>query len=282
MSDDAQVGVAFDFGAVSDVGLVRGNNEDAGYCSRNLLAVADGVAGGPAGEVASSLVIDVLRGLRPVSGSEPDDPRWPLLQQVERAHDRVAGAVETDRSLTGMATTLTAVLAGRSGRFRGVEGGELGLVHVGDSRLYLFHAWRLFPMTRDHSFPQLLVEQGRITPAEAEHHPQRSVIVRSLSADRGVQPDVILLLALVGQRLLLCSDGLSDYVPLERLSELLPQGAPQESAEALLDEALRRGSRDNVTVVVADVVRDDALPPAEQILGAAAESSSYDGSRRVG
>jgi PPM family protein phosphatase len=264
------VAIAFEFGAVSDVGSVRHRNEDSAYCSGHLLAVADGVAGGPAGDVASALVIDTLRRVDAAT-MDTDDPRRPLLSHVELAGDRLAGECQRDPDLAGMATTLTAVLTGRSDERNGRMGGELGLVHVGDSRLYLFHAGQLLPMTRDHSLPELLLEQGHITRAEADRHPQRSTIVRSVSTDADVRPDAVLLFAFDGQRLLLCSDGLSDYVPPGRLSDLVAVGTPQQAANALLEEALGRGSRDNITVVVADVVdrEDQTLPPVT--LGAAAE-----------
>ena len=264
--------IAFDFGAVSDVGSVRALNEDSAHCSRNLLVVADGVAGSPAGEVASALVVETLRQAH-VEINDSADPRAPLKAAARAAKARLAQEVQRHPRLTGMATTMTAVCTGRSGEVGRYQGGELGLVHVGDSRLYVLHAGRLFQLTRDHSLPQLLVEQGRITPAQAEHHPQRSVIVRSMTADGDVDADLVLLLALLGQRFILCSDGLSDYVSAQQLSDLAPHGTPQEAAHALLQAALKSGSRDNISVVVADVVDDGQLPDAELTLGAASEGS---------
>ena len=257
--------IAFDFGAVSDVGPVRQHNEDSAYCSRKLLAIADGVAGSSAGERASTIAIEALRALTPTA--EGNDPREVLLAGVQQASRELAHAVDRDPALAGMATTLTTVLTGRGDE----RGGEIGLVHIGDSRLYLFNMGRLHPMTRDHSLPQLLVDLGEITPAQAEQHPQRSVIVRSLSAGNSVHADVVLLVAAVGHRFVLCSDGLSDYVPVERMTELATQASPQEAADALLRESLARGSRDNISIIVADVVEGEHLPPTERTLGAAAQ-----------
>jgi protein phosphatase len=264
--------IAFEFGAVSDAGPIRPRNEDSAYCSSRLLAVADGVAGGPAGDVASALVIDAMRSID-FAADDKEDPRQLLVNHVVQAGQRLAEACDHEPELVGMATTLTAVLVGRSGDRFGHRGAEVGLAHVGDSRLYLLMAGQLYPMTRDHSLPQLLLEQGHISPAEAERHPQRSTIVRSVSADHDVKADAILLGVFEGQRLLLCSDGLTDYVPLARIRDVLGLGAAQDAANSLLDEALAHGSRDNVTVIVADVVDREDPPPSPMTLGAAAKQT---------
>ncbi|HET6908824.1 MAG TPA: protein phosphatase 2C domain-containing protein [Mycobacteriales bacterium] len=268
--------LGFDFGAVSDLGVGRGNNEDSAYCSGAVLAVADGVGGGPAGEVASTIAVEALRGLEADVGRS-DDPRPVLRERASIASARLDAAAREDPAVAGMATTLTAVLMGRCGKRYRRHGAEVGLLHVGDSRLYVSLAGQLFQLTRDHSLPQLLVDRGQLSAADAEHHPQRSMIVRSLQS--GVQPevDLVLLLLLEGQRLLLCSDGLSDYVPAPRISELLTKGPPQAAAEGLLEEALGCGSRDNITVVVADVLRRDGLPETSRTLGAAEAADSIHG-----
>lgn len=271
LGDDVRVAIGFDFGAVSDVGPVRLRNEDSAYCNSRLLAVADGVAGSPAGDVASALVIETMRQIALADLGEPDDPRGPLVSHLTMATDGLARACQQDPELVGMATTLTAVLVGRSGERFGKRGAEVGLIHVGDSRLYILMAGRLHPMTTDHSLPQLLLEQGHISHAEAERHPQRSTIVRSVNADPGVRPDSILLGVFEGQRLLLCSDGLTDYVPLPRVQDVLSLSTPTVAAEALLNEALAYGSRDNITVVVADVVDSEYLSPQSMTLGAAGQ-----------
>lgn len=260
--------IAFNFGGVSDVGAVRSRNEDSAYCSTQMLAVADGVAGGPAGDLASALTIDALRTVDSTSNREPDDPRALLLSQVEAAVRRIADACEQDPELLGMATTLTAVLIGRSGEGFGKLGCEVGLVHAGDSRLYLLHAGQLHLMTRDHSLPQLLLEEGHISYAEAQQHPRRSTIVRSICAEPGVRADAVLLGVAEGHRLLLCSDGLSDYASHDRMQAIVAVGTPQSAADTLLEEALASGSRDNITVVVADVVNGDLPGLAPALLGA--------------
>ena len=226
----------------SDLGLVRSNNEDSVYAGPRLLAIADGMGGHAAGEVASKLVIGVMESL-------DEDRRFPdllteLRDTVLEANVRIAQAVQRDGELEGMGTTLTAL------RF---VGSQVGLVHVGDSRAYLLRGDLLSQITHDDTYVQFLVDSGKITPDEAKEHPRKSVILRALLGSE-VEPDVSVRDARPGDRYLLCTDGLTDVVSAETIGETLRIPDPQEAADRLVELALRGGGPDNVTVIVADVV----------------------------
>ena len=230
------------YAARSDRGLVRANNEDSVYAGARLLALADGMGGHAAGEVASQLVIAALAHL------DDDEPGGDLLSQlndaVHQGNAAIAAHVEADPELEGMGTTLTAIL---------FAGNKLGLVHIGDSRGYLLRDGELSQITKDDTFVQTLVDEGRITAEEAHSHPQRSLIMRALTGHE-VEPTLIVREARVGDRYLLCSDGLSDPVSHETILDALQIPDVAESADRLIELALRGGGPDNVTVVVADVV----------------------------
>jgi protein phosphatase len=230
------------YAARSDRGLVRANNEDSVYAGARLLALADGMGGHAAGEVASQLVIAALAHL------DDDEPGGDLLSQLNEAvhqgNAAIAAHVEADPELEGMGTTLTAIL---------FAGNKLGLVHIGDSRGYLLRDGELVQITKDDTFVQTLVDEGRITAEEAHSHPQRSLIMRALTGHE-VEPTLIVREARSGDRYLLCSDGLSDPVSHETILDALQIPDVAESADRLIELALRGGGPDNVTVVVADVV----------------------------
>ena len=225
----------------SDLGLVRGNNEDSVYAGPRLLAVADGMGGHAAGEVASTIVIGSLEPLD--EDRRIDDLMGALRDSVIEANRRIADAVKQRKELEGMGTTLTAL------RF---VGSQVGLVHVGDSRAYLLRNDRLAQITHDDTYVQYLVDSGKLTPEEAKDHPRKSVILRALLGT-DVEPDVSIREARDGDRYLLCSDGLSDVVSTETILETLRIDDPQEAADRLVELALRGGGPDNVTVIVADV-----------------------------
>jgi protein phosphatase len=225
--------------------LVRANNEDSVYAGARLLALADGMGGHAAGEVASQLVIAALAHL------DDDEPGGDLLSKLDAAvregNSAIAAHVEADAELEGMGTTLTAIL---------FAGNRLGLVHIGDSRGYLLRDGELNQITKDDTFVQTLVDEGRITAEEAHSHPQRSLIMRALTGHE-VEPTLIMREARAGDRYLLCSDGLSDPVSHETIQEALQIPDVAESADRLIELALRGGGPDNVTVVVADVIDYD-------------------------
>lgn len=230
------------YAARSDRGLVRANNEDSVYAGARLLALADGMGGHAAGEVASQLVIAALAPL------DDDEPGGDLLSKLEAAvkegNAAIAEHIQADPELEGMGTTLTAIL---------FAGNRLGLVHIGDSRGYLLRDGELTQITKDDTFVQTLVDEGRITAEEAHSHPQRSLIMRALTGHE-VEPTLIMREARAGDRYLLCSDGLSDPVSQDTILEALKLPDPGDAADRLIELALRGGGPDNVTVVVADVV----------------------------
>jgi serine/threonine protein phosphatase PrpC len=233
------------YAARSDRGLVRTNNEDSVYAGARLLALADGMGGHAAGEVASQLVIAALAHL------DDDEPGGDLLAKLDSAvragNAAIAAQVEMEPDLEGMGTTLTAIL---------FDGNRIGLVHIGDSRGYLLRDGELAQITKDDTFVQTLVDEGRITREEAHSHPQRSLIMRALTG-HDVEPTLTMREARAGDRYLLCSDGLSDPVSDETILEALQIPDVAESAYRLIELALRGGGPDNVTVVVADVVDYD-------------------------
>jgi protein phosphatase len=251
------------YAARSDVGLVRSNNEDSVYAGARLLALADGMGGHAAGEVASQLVIAALAHL------DDDEPGGDLLAKLDAAvragNSAIAAQVEMEPDLEGMGTTLTAIL---------FAGNRLGLVHIGDSRGYLLRDGELTQITKDDTFVQTLVDEGRITREEAHSHPQRSLIMRALTGHE-VEPTLTMREVRIGDRYLLCSDGLSDPVSDETILEALKIPDVTESADRLIELALRGGGPDNVTVVVADVVDYDYGPTQPIIAGAVSGDSDY-------
>jgi PPM family protein phosphatase len=247
------------YAARSDRGLVRSNNEDSVYAGARLLALADGMGGHAAGEVASQLMIAALAHL------DDDEPGDDLLGKLEAAtregNASIADQVEEEPELDGMGTTLTAILfAGR----------KIGLVHIGDSRAYMLRETKLTQITRDDTFVQSLVDEGRITAEQAHTHPQRSLIMRALTGNE-IEPTLTVREARAGDRYLLCSDGLSDVVSDETIENTLNEGDCAESADRLIELALRSGGPDNVTVVVADVIDLD-YGQSSPILGGAAST----------
>jgi serine/threonine protein phosphatase PrpC len=257
------VTLALRYAARSDVGLVRSNNEDSVYAGARLLALADGMGGHAAGEVASQLVIAALAHL------DDDEPGGDLLAKLDAAirsgNSAIAAQVEMEPDLEGMGTTLTAIL---------FAGNRLGLAHIGDSRGYLLRDSELTQITKDDTFVQTLVDEGRITREEAHSHPQRSLIMRALTGHE-VEPTLTMREARTGDRYLLCSDGLSDPVSDETILDALQIPDVTDSADRLIELALRGGGPDNVTVVVADVVDYDYGPTQPIIAGAVSGDSDY-------
>ncbi len=230
---------------VTDAGKVRRNNEDSLLVGEGkdetLFAVADGIGGFEAGEVASRIAVDVLNELEPGSSFE---------EAIQEANRRILAAGRGDERLSGMGTTVVAV------RFGGTHEEPVAEVaHVGDSRAYLLRGGSLRAVTEDHSLVAELVRSGDLTRAQAAEHPQKNLITRALGAEEDVEVDTAVLPVEAGDRFLLCSDGLTDMVPEERISEILSEssGDPEEASRRLLSAALDAGGTDNVTVVVVDV-----------------------------
>ncbi|GED96225.1 PP2C family protein-serine/threonine phosphatase [Gordonia crocea] len=250
--------LVLEYVARSDRGLVRSNNEDSVYAGPRLLALADGMGGHAAGEVASQLVIQAMQPL------DDDEPGGDILGLLHRAmdlgNDAIAAQVDANPELDGMGTTLTALL---------FSGTRVGLCHVGDSRAYLFRDGEVSQITRDDTFVQALVDEGRISADQAHTHPQRSLIMRALTGTE-VDPTLTMREARAGDRYLLCSDGLSDVVSEETIGDTLGSVESLSAcADRLIELALRSGGPDNVTVVLADVV-DTEYGESRPILGGAA------------
>ena len=266
---EVRMSLSLRFAAGSHKGMIREGNEDSGYAGPRLLAIADGMGGQAAGEVASSEVISILVQL------DDDIPGSDILTSlgtaVQRANEQLRVMVEEDPQLEGMGTTLTALLW---------TGRRLGLVHVGDSRAYLLRDGQLTQITQDHTWVQRLVDEGRITEEEATTHPQRSLLMRALGSGDRVEPDLSIREVRAGDRYLLCSDGLSGVVSHQTMEETLAsyQG-PHETVQELIQLALRGGGPDNITCIVADVLDVDdndtlagQLNDTPVIVGAVAEN----------
>jgi len=249
------------YAARSDRGLVRSSNQDSVYAGPRLLALADGMGGHAAGEVASKVVI---ASLAPLDDDEPgDDLLSQLREAVGHGNAAISELVAGDPDLDGMGTTLTAVL---------FSGTRLGLVHVGDSRAYMYRGGQFTQITRDDSFVNELLEQGRITEEEAAVHPQRSLLLKALTG-HDVEPSLTVREARSGDRYLLCSDGLSGMVSDETLAEAIQIADPQDCADRMIELALKGGGTDNVTVIIADVVDVDFGEDAPIVGGAAGDGS---------
>ena len=236
---------------VTDAGKVRQNNEDAMLVGEGedetLFVVADGIGGFEAGEVASSLAVEVLKELPP-DGS--------FKTAIAEANRRILAAGRDDVKLSGMGTTVVAIRFGGTQREPTAE-----VAHVGDSRAYLVRGGEMNPITEDHSLVAELVRSGDLTRDQAAEHPQKNLITRALGADVEVAVDTTVLPIEAGDRVLLCSDGLSDMIPETRISEILLESAedPERAARSLLSAALDAGGNDNITVIVVDV-KEQAQP----------------------
>ena len=254
------------YGARSDVGLLRELNEDAMYAGPRLLAIADGMGGHAAGEVASRVAIESVA---PLDDDQPGaDLVTSLREAVETASRFLQDMAEADSALDGMGTTLTALLFADR---------RLGLVHIGDSRGYLLRDGVLSQITHDHTLVQHLVDEGRITPEEASTHPQRSWITRSLTGRGELELDLSIREAREGDRYLLCSDGLSGPVSQDTIAETLRTTAdPQQACDQLIELALRAGGPDNITAIVADVIGSDTPDETPIVGGAAAGAIATD------
>lgn len=233
-------GAVTTFGSRTDVGCVRDHNEDSLVVAPPLFAVADGMGGHAAGEVASEIAVNVLAELAP-----KDLDGAALEHAVEEANHEIIRAARDGRGREGMGTTLTACM---------LENERLIIAQVGDSRAYLLHHGKLQQLTRDHSLMADMIEAGQLTPEEARHHPQRSVITRALGSDPNTRPDMYEINVETGDRLLVCSDGLSSMIEDEQIEAVMRRVPdPQRCASQLVNEAIAAGGHDNVTVIVSNV-----------------------------
>ncbi|MFN2591000.1 MAG: Stp1/IreP family PP2C-type Ser/Thr phosphatase [Actinomycetota bacterium] len=237
-------------GVRTDVGRIRERNEDAYLVREPLFAVADGMGGHQGGDVASAMMLDALEGLDLPADGALDA----LLDGIKRANADVLRRGESDRALRGMGTTLTAVITDE----------EKGYVaHVGDSRAYLLRDGSIQRLTRDHTLVERMVEEGRLRPEQARNHPQQNILTRVLGVDDDVEVDDLTLDPIQpGDRILLCTDGLTHMVDDDRIEQILKDEAdPQSAADELVEEAIGAGGEDNVTVIVLDI--EEGEPDAD-------------------
>jgi len=260
--------LALRYAARSDVGLRRKGNEDSGYAGPHLLAVADGMGGHAGGEVASAAVIGALAPLGP--GDHGADLVGALVDTVWTTSLRLQELIASDPSLEGMGTTLTALLW---------SNGHAAICHIGDSRAYLLRDDRFIRITRDHTLVQSLIDKGEITEDEAATNPYRSLLLRALDGQAIPEPDLIPIETFLGDRYLLCSDGLSRVVNEQTLHQVLTSADdPDEATSRLVGLAIEGGGPDNITCIVADVIdsHDGRVPPTWQpvFVGAVDEQRS--------
>ncbi len=234
-------------GAATDIGQVREGNEDSYLVVEPLYAVADGMGGHRGGEVASSLALETVQGMF-------ERREGSLAEQVAGANRAVFDRSQSDRRVSGMGTTLTAAQ---------VDGNRVHLVHVGDSRAYLLRGNELTQITEDHTLVHRMVMEGEISEEEAETHPHRSILTRALGVDQNIQVDEGDLDVGSGDRLLLCTDGLTGMVPEGQIREILLETRdPQEAVDKLVKVANRAGGIDNITALILDFADDGGGPGA--------------------
>jgi len=254
--------------AHSEIGLIRKNNQDSGYASPHLLAVADGMGGAAAGDLASAVAIDTIRRIEgPTTGEQMLEV---LSGAIHQANDKIAELIESDFSLEGMGTTVTGAM---------FDGDQLGLAHIGDSRAYLYRDGQLQRLTHDHTWVQSLIDDGKISETDAAIHPHRSLLLKVLNGQPTNDPDLMMLPVKVGDRLMFCSDGVCGLIDDEVIETALQVSDLDQAAERLVVESLHEGGIDNITVIVADVVEsggsDDVM-----VLGAASEQPMPPGAPR--
>jgi serine/threonine protein phosphatase PrpC len=234
-------------GVITDTGRKRRRNEDAYVCEPPLFAIADGMGGAQAGEVASRLAAAALKESGADTGGEHR-----IYDLIQEANRRVYARSSTDPNTSGMGTTITVAL---------VENGNVAFGHVGDSRAYLIRDGRMEQVTEDHSLVNELMKSGKLSREEAERHPQRSVITRALGTDPDVDADTFTIEARAGDVFLLCSDGLTDMVGEREIQELVERNRENLDAalKSLVKAANRGGGEDNITVVAFEIAEERAL-----------------------
>ena len=248
--------------AISELGLVRDGNEDAALVSPRLVAVADGMGGHAGGEVAAKIAITSVGKLSAVLNDAALDAesREDLLLNISYSIDHeISEVANSDRSLQGMGTTLTALH---------LNGEYVELLHIGDSRCYQWSRKKLIQLSYDHTVMQELLEQGRLTPDEVFNHPQRSLLTQALIGDSGIDPILHLFDAKIGDQFLLCSDGLTSVLSDHEIINIIKRSASDEVVNHLVAAVLDKGAPDNVTILWVEIVEDALVSPI-QLLGAA-------------
>ena len=244
--------------AHSEIGLVRKNNQDSAYTSPSMLVVADGMGGAAAGDLASAIAV---RELKEADGAHTGEEMLDVLADaIDSAGAAISDLIETDPSLDGMGSTVCGVM---------FDGEHIGLANIGDSRAYRYVDGHLTRLTRDHSWVQALVDEGRITEAEALEHPHRSLILKVINGQPQHRPDLELVDVQAGDRLLLCSDGLCGFVTDDVIADRM-DGERDEVMASLVALAHHEGGQDNITIIIADVMEGEP-EGATEVLGAAAD-----------
>jgi PPM family protein phosphatase len=251
----------FETAARSAIGLVRQGNEDSGFVSPQLIAVADGMGGHAAGEVASRIAIEVLQSLAPTLVStdlDEDSVEDLLMHSLHSIDSEISAVTDEEIEKRGMGTTLTALL---------IRGKHISLLHVGDSRCYRLRGNTLEQLSNDHTVIQELLDQGAISAAEAVEHPQRSMLTQALRGDGDVTPVLQMYEVKKGDRYLLCSDGLSGVLTEKEIKIGLKKTDKDEAVKFLVDATYVNGAPDNVTVLIADISDEAKTTPS--LIGAA-------------
>ena len=257
--------LALRYAARSDVGVVRQGNEDSGYAAPRLLIVADGMGGHAGGELASATAVATLADMADEALGQ-GEALTRLAEAVDGAGATIGLVVADSPELAGMGTTVTALYWLADG-----DGARIAIVHVGDSRAYLLREGELSQITHDHTYVQTLVDAGRITEEEAHTHPRRNLLMRALDGVQVAEPDLSVREARLGDRYLLCSDGLHGVVSNDEIARILSSREPTVCVTELVDLALSRGAPDNVTVVVAHVIEGEDAAALPVVVGAAGE-----------
>ena len=260
---------ALTYAAASHIGLIRGNNEDSAYAGPHLLALADGMGGHAAGEIASQLMISHIAHVDDVGPG--DDMCGQLADAMAEGNTAIANQIDINPATEGMGCTLDAFF---------FNDDTLAICHVGDSRGYLYRDGQLKQITKDDTYVQSLVDEGQLAPEDVSNHPQRSLILKALTG-RPVEPTLMLRDVRPGDRYLLCSDGLSDPVSHDTIADIVSRGTLEQAAERLIDLALRSGGPDNVTLVLGEIVNtsDDDYTPATPLLVGALDPEQTDVAR---
>jgi len=251
----------FETSARSAIGLVRQGNEDSGFVSPQLIAVADGMGGHAAGEVASRIAVEVLQSLLPSLISteiDEDSVEDLLMHSLHSIDSEISAVTDEDTDKRGMGTTLTALL---------IRDKYISLLHVGDSRCYRLRGNTLEQLSNDHTVIQELLDQGAISSAEAVEHPQRSMLTQALRGDGDVTPVLQMYEIKKGDRYLLCSDGLSGVLTEKEIKIGLKKSNKDEAVKFLVDATYVNGAPDNVTVLIADISDEAKTTPS--LIGAA-------------
>ncbi len=254
--------LSFKVTARSELGLVRDGNEDAALITSHLVAVADGMGGHAGGEVASKIAITCVRELSGVLNDAALDAesREDLLLNISFSIDHeIAEVASADRSLQGMGTTLTALH---------LNGENVELLHIGDSRCYQWNGKKLTQLSYDHTVMQELLDQGRLTPDEVINHPQRSLLTQALIGDSGIDPILLIFEAKVGDYFLLCSDGLSSVLSDHEITNIIKKSEPYDVVDHLMTAVHEKGAPDNVTIMWVEIM-DHAPNFTTELLGAA-------------